>query len=78
MGMVETGYDRPSIDPLRGLAYVTFQELATRFAHRNTGRYSQDPVADRIMLRISRTRTSMRCSTGTSWPRPSRSSRPRP
>jgi len=38
---------------LRGLAYVTFQELATRFAHRNTGKYSQDPVADRIMLRIS-------------------------
>ena len=53
MGVVETGYDRPSADPLRGLAYVTFQELATRFAHRNTGKYSQDPVADRIMLRIS-------------------------
>jgi acyl-[acyl-carrier-protein] desaturase len=53
MGVVETGYDRPSPDPLRGLAYVTFQELATRFAHRNTGKYSQDPVADRIMLRIS-------------------------
>lgn len=53
MGMVEKGYDRESVDPLRGLAYVTFQELATRFAHRNTGKYSQDPVADRIMLRIS-------------------------
>jgi acyl-[acyl-carrier-protein] desaturase len=53
MGMLEKGYDRESIDPLRGLAYVTFQEVATRVAHRNTGRYSQDPVADRIMLRIA-------------------------
>src|SRR4029079_688764 len=28
-------------------------ELATRIAHRNTGRYSDDPVADRIMVRIA-------------------------
>jgi acyl-[acyl-carrier-protein] desaturase len=32
---------------------VAFQELATRIAHRNTGRYSDDPVADRIMARIA-------------------------
>ncbi len=38
---------------LRGLAYVAFQELATRISHRNTGRYSDDPVADRIMVRIA-------------------------
>lgn len=38
---------------LRGFAYVTFQELATRISHRNTGRYSSDPVADRIMARIA-------------------------
>ena len=37
---------------LRGLAYVAFQELATRISHRNTGRYSSDPVADKIMTRI--------------------------
>jgi acyl-[acyl-carrier-protein] desaturase len=48
-----TGYDRPTMDPLRGLAYVALQEVATRAAHRNTGRYSQDPVADRIMDRIA-------------------------
>jgi acyl-[acyl-carrier-protein] desaturase len=53
MGQLQKGYDRESIDPLRGLAYVAFQELATRIAHRNTGRYSQDPVADRIMARIA-------------------------
>ena len=32
---------------------MTFQELATRIAHRNTGRYSDDPVADKIMVRIA-------------------------
>lgn len=53
MGQLQTGYDRDTIDPLRGLAYVSFQEVATRIAHRNTGRYSDDPVADRIMLRIA-------------------------
>lgn len=53
MGMVEQGYERPTMDPLRGLAYVALQEVATRAAHRNTGRYSEDPVADAIMARIS-------------------------
>lgn len=53
MTMVEQGYDRPTLDPLRGLAYVALQEVATRAAHRNTGRYSEDPVADAIMARIS-------------------------
>jgi acyl-[acyl-carrier-protein] desaturase len=53
MGMVEQGYERPTMDPLRGLAYVALQEVATRAAHRNTGRYSQDPVADAIMARIA-------------------------
>lgn len=49
------GYDRPPGHEtlLRGMAYVAFQELATRISHRNTGRYSNDPVADRIMARIS-------------------------
>jgi acyl-[acyl-carrier-protein] desaturase len=54
MAVMETGYDRDGKDALRGMAYVSFQELATRVAHRNTGRYSQDPVADRIMERISK------------------------
>jgi acyl-[acyl-carrier-protein] desaturase len=49
------GYDRPPghATLLRGMAYVAFQELATRISHRNTGRYSNDPVADRIMARIA-------------------------
>ena len=53
MTQLQQGYDHESPDTLRGLAYVTFQELATRIAHRNTGRYSDDPVADRIMVRIA-------------------------
>jgi len=53
MTQLQQGYDLNSPDLLHGLAYVTFQELATRIAHRNTGRYSDDPVADRIMVRIA-------------------------
>ena len=53
MTQLQQGYDHDSPDTLRGLAYVAFQELATRIAHRNTGRYSDDPVADRIMVRIA-------------------------
>jgi acyl-[acyl-carrier-protein] desaturase len=53
MEQVGKGYERDTIDPLRGLAYVALQEVATRVVHRNTGRYSSDPVADRIMLRIA-------------------------
>ncbi len=53
MAQLQQGYERPSSSTLRGLAYVTFQELATRISHRNTGRYSNDPVADKIMIRIA-------------------------
>ena len=53
MTQLQQGYDHDSPSTLRGLAYVTFQELATRIAHRNTGKYSNDPVADRIMVRIA-------------------------
>ena len=53
MTQLQQGYDHASPTTLRGLAYVAFQELATRIAHRNTGRYSDDPVADKIMIRIA-------------------------
>jgi acyl-[acyl-carrier-protein] desaturase len=53
MTQLQKGYDLVSPDTLHGLAYVAFQELATRISHRNTGRYSDDPVADRIMIRIA-------------------------
>ena len=33
--------------------YVTFQELATRVSHRNTGKECRDPVAEQLLARIS-------------------------
>lgn len=53
MDQVQRGYDHDTPDVLHGLAYVAFQELATRVSHRNTGKFSNDPVADRIMVRIA-------------------------
>jgi hypothetical protein len=35
------------------MANAAFQELATRISHRNTGQYSDDPVADKVMLRVA-------------------------
>ncbi|EFV14801.1 acyl-ACP desaturase [Segniliparus rugosus] len=35
------------------LAYVSFQELATRVSHRNTGMICGDPVAERMLQRIA-------------------------
>ncbi len=40
-------------DLMRSLAYVSFQELATRVSHRNTGRYTSDPMAERLLARIA-------------------------
>jgi acyl-[acyl-carrier-protein] desaturase len=53
MTTMESGYDGDDRSALQGMAYVSFQELATRISHRNTGRYSDDPVADRIMARVA-------------------------
>ena len=53
MSQLQKGYEHPFASTLHGLAYVAFQELATRISHRNTGKYSDDPVADRIMVRIA-------------------------
>jgi acyl-[acyl-carrier-protein] desaturase len=38
---------------LHSVAYVAFQELATRVSHRNTGHESGDPVCDRMLARIA-------------------------
>jgi acyl-[acyl-carrier-protein] desaturase len=40
-------------DLVRSLAYVSFQELATRVSHRNTGRATGDPMADQLLARIA-------------------------
>ncbi len=47
------GYDAGGRSALSVLAYVSFQELATRVSHRNTGRASGCPLADQLLARIA-------------------------
>src|SRR6202142_181980 len=35
------------------ILYVSFQELATRISHRNTGKACNDPIADQLLAKIS-------------------------
>jgi acyl-[acyl-carrier-protein] desaturase len=42
-----------SQDMLCSLAYVSFQELATRVSHRNTGKFTQDPICEQLLSRIA-------------------------
>ena len=44
---------RHKTDFLLSIAYVSFQELATRVSHRNTGKVCGDPVADRMLARVA-------------------------
>ena len=53
MGQMRTGYSAGAKTPVEVLAYVSFQELATRIAHRNTGRYTDEPVAERLLARVA-------------------------
>ncbi len=54
MAHMSMGYEDAHDDQLlHGLAYVSFQELATRVSHRNTGRLSDDPMLDQLMNRIA-------------------------
>jgi acyl-[acyl-carrier-protein] desaturase len=57
MHQVETGYDSAQTtapkSQLDVIAYVSFQELATRIAHRNTGAYIDDPVAEKLLARVA-------------------------
>jgi acyl-[acyl-carrier-protein] desaturase len=53
MATMQTGFDSGDKPLLNVCAYVSFQELATRTSHRNTGHYSGDPVADGLLARIA-------------------------
>lgn len=54
MTHMSTGYESAhSGELLHSLAYVSFQELATRVSHRNTGRFTDDPMADQLLQRIA-------------------------
>jgi acyl-[acyl-carrier-protein] desaturase len=53
MAQMTAGYDSGDKPMLRGVAYVSFQELATRVSHRNTGKASGCPLADQLLARIA-------------------------
>jgi acyl-[acyl-carrier-protein] desaturase len=54
MDHMQAGYTNAHDDEvLHSLAYVAFQELATRISHRNTGRATGDPVAEQLLARVA-------------------------
>ena len=54
MAHMQVGYKTPYIDDmLHTVAYVTFQELATRISHRNTGKISADPICEGMLTRVA-------------------------
>ncbi|HVE26373.1 MAG TPA: acyl-ACP desaturase [Sporichthya sp.] len=44
--------DNPG-DAIASIAYVSFQELATRVSHRNVGKATGDPIGDKLFARIA-------------------------
>src|SRR4029079_10839348 len=54
MTHMSQGYSADHGDSMmHSLAYVSFQELATRVSHRNTGKYTDDPMAERLLARVA-------------------------
>ena len=53
MATMQVGYDSGDKPLLHACAYVSFQELATRVSHRNTGAITGDAVAERLVARIA-------------------------
>lgn len=54
MAHMALGYRTPyDTDMLHTVAYVSFQELATRISHRNTGKISADPICEGMLQRIA-------------------------
>ena len=54
MAHMINGYDAGEKTMLQTVAYVSFQELATRVSHRNTGKACGDPIADAMLSRIAK------------------------
>jgi acyl-[acyl-carrier-protein] desaturase len=50
---MSAGYDSGDKTALQAVAYVSFQELATRVSHRNTGAATGCPIAEQLLVRIS-------------------------
>jgi acyl-[acyl-carrier protein] desaturase len=54
MDHMQAGYTNAHDDEvLHSIAYVAFQELATRISHRNTGKATGDPIAEQLLARVA-------------------------
>ena len=53
MSHMQAGYDSGDKSALQTVAYVSFQELATRVSHRNTGLATGCPLAEQLLARIA-------------------------
>ena len=53
MDYMTAGYDSGDKTALEAVVYVSFQELATRVSHRNTGRATGCPLAEQLLSRIA-------------------------
>jgi acyl-[acyl-carrier-protein] desaturase len=53
MHNMQHGYHSDDKTVPQVLAYVSFQELATRISHRNTGLFTNDPVCDKLLARVA-------------------------
>ncbi|SOD70802.1 fatty acid desaturase [Jatrophihabitans sp. GAS493] len=53
MEHMTAGYDSGDKTMLQATAYVSFQELATRVSHRNTGKATGCPLAEQLLSRIA-------------------------
>ena len=50
---MQAGYDSGDKTALQAVAYVSFQELATRVSHRNTGAATDCPLAEQLLTRVA-------------------------
>jgi acyl-[acyl-carrier protein] desaturase len=54
MDHMQAGYvNSHDEEVLHSVAYVAFQELATRISHRNTGKATGDPIAEQLLARVA-------------------------
>ncbi len=53
MAQVSGGITPDPDSTVEGFVYLTLQELATRIAHRNTGKMLGDPVGYNVMMRVA-------------------------
>jgi acyl-[acyl-carrier-protein] desaturase len=53
MAHMVSGFDSGGKSALQGIAYVSFQELATRVSHKNTGKAAGCPIAEQMLSRIA-------------------------